>query len=224
MARFGRLETLQKMKELGLVTIFSHSDSEVATNVVSACLDGGASIIEFTNRSVGSVRVFEELLRHGEREKIPATLGAGSIVDGETAALFINTGADFIVGPVFDAGVARLCNKRKIPYLPGCGSASEIHTAHEWGVEICKIFPGKEVGGPSFVKAIRGPMPWVEVMPTGGVEPTEESLRAWFDAGAVCVGMGSKLITGEMVERKDYNGITEQCKKIVEMIRRVKPR
>ena len=143
-------------------------------------------------------------------------------MDAPTAAFFINYGANFIVGPVLDEETALLCNKRKIPYSPGCGSASEIHRAHELGVEICKIFPGGQVGGPAFVKALKGPCPWASIMPTGGVSPTKESLSEWFSAGCACVGMGSKLITKELVEKKDFKAIEENVRNALHIIKEVR--
>jgi 2-dehydro-3-deoxyphosphogluconate aldolase/(4S)-4-hydroxy-2-oxoglutarate aldolase len=115
-----------------------------------------------------------------------------------------------------------LCNTRKIPYCPGCGSATEIHRAHRLGVEICKVFPGGQVGGPAFVSAVRGPMPFTEIMPTGGVEPTESSLSAWFAAGAACVGMGSGLIDSDMIKRGDFPGLTKKIRDTVEIIKTIR--
>jgi 2-dehydro-3-deoxyphosphogluconate aldolase/(4S)-4-hydroxy-2-oxoglutarate aldolase len=144
-------------------------------------------------------------------------------LDAPTASLYVNSGADFVVGPIFNNEVARLCNRRKILYSPGCGSVSEISQAEELGVEIVKIFPGGQVGGPDFVKAVLGPMPWTRIMPTGGVAPTRESIHAWIKAGATCLGMGSKLITSDLVSMGDWKGITEevaQCLKWIEEARK----
>ena len=146
----------------------------------------------------------------------------GSVIDPYTAALYINNGANFIVGPILNPEVAKICNRRQIPYSPGCGSMTEIHKAHELGVEICKLFPGAQVGGPSFVKAATGPCPWTEIMPTGGVSPTKESLADWFGAGIVCAGMGSKLITKDLVAAKDWAGITAKVKETIEMIKAIR--
>ncbi len=151
-------------------------------------------------------------------------LGVGSIIDAPTAALYIAAGADFIVGPVLDYDVAKVCNARKIPYCPGCGSATEIHEAHLLGVEICKIFPGAQVGGPAFVKAVREPCPWAELMPTGGVSPTRESITEWFSAGIACAGIGSKLITKELVAAKDYPAIQKKVAEVVGLIREIRPK
>jgi 2-dehydro-3-deoxyphosphogluconate aldolase / (4S)-4-hydroxy-2-oxoglutarate aldolase len=149
-------------------------------------------------------------------------LGVGSVVDPGAASLYINCGASFVVGPLLNAEVARACNRRKIPYMPGCATLSEISQAEELGCEIVKIFPGKEVGGPGFVRSVRGPCPWVSIMPTGGVEPTEESLRAWFGAGVACVGMGSNLISKDLLAAGDYAGIASKVRNTLALIREIR--
>ena len=222
MARCKRLDVLCLMKQVGMIPVFYHADFEVAKNVICACADGGARVIEFTNRGDRAINVFTQLEEYCVKNKPEAVLGVGSIVDAPTAAMYIAAGANFVVGPVLDEDVARLCNSRKIPYSPGCGSATEIHNAEKLGVEICKVFPGQEVGGPGFVKMIKGPCPWTDIMPTGGVSPTKESLTAWFDAGVACVGMGSNLITKEFLAAKDYAGITKKVKEALELIRSIR--
>lgn len=222
MARFKRLDTLVLMKEIGMVPVFYHADFEVARNVVCACADGGARVVEYTNRGDRAIQVFTQLEEFCARNKPEVVLGVGSIVDSATAALYIGAGANFVVGPVLDSDTARLCNSRKIPYSPGCGSASEVHQAHLLGVEICKIFPAAEVGGPKFVKNLRGPCPWTEIMPTGGVAPTRENLTAWFEAGIACAGMGSNLITKELLKEKDFAGLAKKVKEAVELIREIR--
>ena len=222
MARFSRLTTLTAMKETGLVPVFYHHDASVVVGIVEACARGGAVTLEFTNRGDGAVSVFTELEAYC-REHLPGViLGVGSVVDAPTAAQYINSGANFVVGPVLDEETAFLCNTRKVPYSPGCGSATEIAQAHRLGVEICKIFPGDLVGGPGFVRAVRGPMPWTDLMPTGGVDPTEESLTSWFSAGVSCVGIGSKLVTKDLVERGDFNGITEKVQTTINIIKKIR--
>jgi 2-dehydro-3-deoxyphosphogluconate aldolase/(4S)-4-hydroxy-2-oxoglutarate aldolase len=222
MARFSRLKVCMTMGETGLAPVFYSPDLEVAKQVAKACNDGGCCLLEFTNRGDHAWEVFNALVQHCARELPAMILGVGSVVDAATAALYINCGANFVVGPVLNAEAARVCNRRKIPYVPGCGSASEISQAEELGCEIIKIFPGDEVGGPGFVKAVRGPCPWTSIMPTGGVENTEESLRAWFDAGVTCVGMGSNLITQDLLKSGDYKGIAQRVRKTLEVIRNVR--
>ena len=218
MPRFSRLETLIKIKEIGLIPIFYNSDVNISKNILEACVEGGAICIEMTNRGDGAINVFIGLENFCKMKLPHVVFGAGSIIDALTAAAYINQGANFIVGPLIDEETAILCNKRKIPYIPGCGSATEIHKAHSLGVEFCKMFPGEQVGGPEFVKAIKGPCPLTSIIPTGGVLPTEESLRAWFTAGVVCVGMGSNLITKEILKNKNYKQLASEVKKIINLI------
>ncbi len=225
MAKSSRLNVLTTMISTGLVPIFYHPDIEVAARIVQACVEGGARCIEFTNRGERAHLVFEALTRRFEAEE-RVFLGVGSVIDPGTAALYLQLGANFVVGPALNSEVARVCNRRKTAYLPGCGSVSEISRAEELGVEICKIFPGIPVGGPGFVRAVRGPMPWTRLMPTGGVEATEASIRSWFDAGVACVGIGSKLVTREAVAAEDYAGLTQRVRQVmawIEAARRGRP-
>ena len=221
MAKYSRIYTITTMIETGLVPVFYNADIDTASQIVRACLDGGVRCVEFTNRGDQAHLVFQELIQHFQDDE-RAILGAGSVVDPGTASLYMQLGANYIVGPVMDKEVARVCNRRKIPYSPGCGSLNEISAAEELGVEICKIFPGSLVGGPAFVKAIRGPMPWTRIMPTGGVSPTEENIRAWFEAGVACVGMGSKLVTRELVAAGNFQAITENARQVMAWIKEVR--
>jgi 2-dehydro-3-deoxyphosphogluconate aldolase/(4S)-4-hydroxy-2-oxoglutarate aldolase len=222
MAKHARLEVLTAMKRIGVIPVFYNGDFEVAKNVVSACADGGAGCIEFTNRGDRAIDVFRQLAIFRDTDRPDIILGVGSVCDAPTAAMYIAAGADFVVGPLLDEQTAKLCNKRKIPYSPGCGSVSEIHKAHELGVEIVKVFPGTQVGGPGFVKSVKGPCPWTDIMPTGGVSPEKENLTQWFSAGICCAGMGSKLITKELVAAKDWAGITEKVKRTIELIKQIR--
>lgn len=222
MARFKRLEVLGAMIESGLVPVFYTKDLETAKKVAKAVAEGGVKVLEFTNRGDFAYQVFSELMQWCAAEMPDIILGVGSVIDPGTASLYINSGANFIVGPVLNADVAKACNRRKIPYLPGCGSASEVSQAEEYGVEICKIFPGKEVGGPAFVKNILGPMPWTLIMPTGGVDATRESIAAWFKAGVACVGIGSNLIAADLIAAGDFAAIARKTAEVLGWIREVR--
>jgi 2-dehydro-3-deoxyphosphogluconate aldolase / (4S)-4-hydroxy-2-oxoglutarate aldolase len=222
MAQFARLKVLNTMIETGMVPVFYNADIEVAKKVAAAVFAGGCPLLEFTNRGDHAWEVFTGLERYCRKELPGMILGVGSIVDPGTASLYINCGANFVVGPILNAEVARACNRRKIPYSPGCGSATEISQAEELGCEIVKVFPGAEVGGPKFVKAVLGPCPWVSIMPTGGVDCTEVSLKAWFEAGVACVGMGSNLLTKELLKAGDYAGITAKVKDTLALINRIR--
>jgi len=174
--------------------------------------------VEFTNRGDFLLQAFTEVSRTLAARGSRVILGVGSIVDAPTAALYISAGARFVVGPVLDPDTGRLCNKRMIAWSPGCGSASEIMQAQELGADLVKVFPGESVGGPTFVKNVLGPMPWTKIMPTGGVDPTRESLTEWFGAGIRACGIGSKLITAQRIKDGDWAGIEQAVRETVEMI------
>jgi len=222
MARFSRIEVALKMAATGLVPVFYDKNIAICKEVVKACYDGGVRVFEFTNRGDFAHEVFGELNKFAAKECPELILGVGSVVDGATAALYIQLGTNFIVSPVLNEEMARICNRRKIAWSPGCGSLSEISRAEELGAEIVKIFPGEQVGGPEFVAAIKGPCPWTSVMPTGGVDPTEENLKAWFKAGVTCVGMGSKLITKEIITNAKYSELTEKVQQTLSIISKIK--
>lgn len=216
MARFSRLDILNSLLDIGLLPLFYHAEVETAVEVVSACAQGGARLVEFTNRGELAYPVFTELVRRFAKSDV--ILGVGSVPDAPTAALFIASGANFIVSPSLNPETARLCNRRKIPYLPGCLTPTEIASAEELGVEVCKIFPGN-VGGPEFVSAVMAPCPWTRLLPTGGVDATEESVNAWIKVGAAAVGMGSKLITAQALKARDFNAIAAKVAQVIGWIK-----
>lgn len=222
MARFTKIQTLTTIRNTGLVPVFYHTDIDVAKEVLSACYKGGIRAFEFTNRGDFSQDVFAPLVKFAAKECPEMILGIGSIVDAPTAALFIQLGANFVVGPLFNPDVAKVCNRRLIPYSPGCGSVTEIGFAQEAGCDICKIFPAGNVGGPSFVKALRAPMPWSMIMVTGGVEPTEENLSAWIKSGVTCVGMGSNLFPANVIKAKEWNKITDLSRFCLDVIEKAR--
>lgn len=203
MAQYSRIEVVQQMKESGMVPLFYHPDIKVAKDVLKACYDGGARLMEFTNRGDFAIEIFTDLIKYAIAELPGMMLGVGSVTDAASAAQYMLAGANFVVTPVFRQDIAVVCNRRKVLWSPGCGSLTEIATAEEMGCELVKLFPGSTYG-PGFVKAIKGPQPWTSIMPTGGVSTEKSNLRGWFDAGVTCVGMGSKLISKEILESKDY--------------------
>jgi 2-dehydro-3-deoxyphosphogluconate aldolase/(4S)-4-hydroxy-2-oxoglutarate aldolase len=220
MSHFTRLQVANAFLETGIIPVFYHKDADICKKVVKACYEGGIRVFEFTNRGDFAHEVFRDLNKYVISEIPDMVIGAGSIIDAGTASIYIQMGANFIVSPVINEDTAKTCNRRKILWCPGCGSASEISWAEELGAEIVKVFPGKQVGGPGFVEAIKGPMPWTSIMPTGGVEPTEESLSSWFKAGVACVGMGSQLISKTMIEKQDYHALTELCRKATGIVKK----
>lgn len=222
MAKYSRIEVALAMKETGMVPVFYNPDPGICKNVIKACYEGGVKVFEFTNRGDFAHDLFSELNKYALKELPGLIMGVGSVMDPGTTSLYIQLGANFIVSPVLNEEMAKICNRRKISWSPGCGSVSEISKAEELGAEVVKIFPGSQVGGPKFVEAVKGPMPWSSIMPTGGVEPAEENLKAWFKAGVHCVGMGSQLITKEVIEKKDYQSLTENCRKAIEIIKKLR--
>jgi len=221
MKTFSRIEVALTMEKTGLVPLFYHSDAAVAKKVVKACYDGGARLLEFTHRGLFAQEVFTELSKYCSKECPEMILGVGSITDAGTASYYLNIGAQFIVTPVFREDIAIVCNRKKVLWSPGCGSLTEIAKAEEMGCEIVKLFPG-EIYGPNFIKAAKAPQPWTKIMPTGGVDATEDSLKSWFDAGATCVGIGSKLISNEIIANGKYEELTQKVKEVIEIIQKIK--
>lgn len=217
MARFDKQAVMAKIGQTGMVPVFYHKDAAVAKQVVKACYDGGVRAFEFTNRGDFAHEVFAEVVKYAAKECPELALGVGSVVDAPTAALYIQLGACFVVGPLFNPDVAKVCNRRLIPYTPGCGSVSEVGFAQEAGCDLCKVFPG-DVLGPKLVKGLMAPMPWSKLMVTGGVEPSEENLTAWFKAGVYCVGMGSKLFPKDVIAAEQWSAIADKCREALAII------
>lgn len=220
MARFNKMQVLDAIVSTGMVPVYYNKDVEIAKQVVKACYEGGVRAFEFTNRGDFAHEVFAELIKFATKECPELVLGVGSIVDAGTASLYLQLGANFVVGPLFNPEIAKVCNRRLVPYTPGCGSVSEIGFAQEVGCDLCKIFPAGNVGGPSFVKNIKAPMPWSMIMATGAVEPTEENLSTWFKAGVTCVGMGSKLFPKEMIAAGNWEAISTLCRDALATIKK----
>lgn len=221
MAKYNKIQVISTAVSTGLVPVFYNPCVETSKAVLKACYDGGIRVFEFTNRGDFAHEVFSELVKYANAELPGMILGVGSIIDAPTATLYLQEGANFVVGPLFNPAIAPICNRRCVPYIPGCGSATEIGMAQEAGCDICKAFPG-DVLGPAFVKGVKAPMPWTQILVTGGVKPETENLKAWFKAGASCVGMGSNLFPKDVVKAGDWATITKLCSESLKIIAEVR--
>lgn len=221
MAQYSRIQVIQQMEESGMIPLFYHPDIEIAKNVLKACYDGGARLMEFTNRGDFALEIFTDLIKYAIAELHGMILGVGSVTDAASASQYMLAGANFVVTPVYREDIAIVCNRRKVLWSPGCGSLTEIAQAEEMGCELVKLFPGSTYG-PGFVKAIKGPQPWTSIMPTGGVSTEENNLRGWFEAGVTCVGMGSKLISKEILANNDYTTLKENVASTLALIQKIK--
>lgn len=221
MAQYSRIEVATVMKETGMVPLFFHTDVELSKKVLKACYDGGARLMEFTARGDFAHEIFAELTKYAIAELPGMIMGVGSVTDAAAASLYMQLGANFVVTPVLREDIALVCNRRKVLWSPGCGSLTEISKAEELGCEIVKLFPG-DLYGPNFVKSIKGPCPWTSIMPTGGVSPDVKNLSGWFNAGVTCVGMGSQLISREILANKDFDALKSKVKQALEIIKEVR--
>lgn len=221
MAKYTRIEVATVMKETGMIPLFYHGDVALGKEVLKACYDGGARLMEFTSRGDFAFEIFGALNKYALAELPGMILGVGSVTDAAAASLYMQLGANFIVTPVLREDIALVCNRRKVLWSPGCGSLTEIAKAEELGCEIVKLFPG-DIYGPQFIKGIKGPCPWTSIMPTGGVSTSEDNLKSWFDAGATCVGIGSQLISNEILNNKDFDGLREKVKQTLDLIKSIR--
>ena len=221
MAKYDKIQVLTAIKETGIVPVFYNGNLEISKNVLKACYEGGIRAFEFANRGDFAQEVFGELVKYANKELPGMIVGIGSVVDPGTAALYIQLGANFVVGPLFNPAIAPICNRRNIPYAPGCGSVSEVGAAQEAGCDLCKVFPG-DVLGPAFVKGLRAPMPWSKLMVTGGVKPTRENLESWFKAGVFCVGMGSNLFPKDVIAAGEWSKISDLCRDALAIVKEVR--
>lgn len=222
MPKFSRIQVVQKIAETGVVPVFFHDDIEICKGILEACYLGGIRVFEFTNRGDFAHELFGELTKFTMARYPDMMLGAGTVFDAGTASLYIQSGASFIVAPVIKEDVALTCNRRKIAWVPGCATINEISRGEELGAELVKIFPGNVVG-PEFVKSLQGPMPWTNVIVTGGVEPEEESLASWFKAGVTAVGIGSQLFPKELLAKKDFEGIASKIEALMAIVKKLNP-
>ena len=220
MAKYNRIQVAQTMEDQGMVPLFYSNDIDLSKKLLKACYDGGSRLLEFTNRGDFAHEIFAELNKYALKELPEMMLGVGSVTDAGAASLYMQLGANFVVTPVLREDIAISCNRKKVLWSPGCGSLTEICRAEELGCEIVKLFPGG-IYGPGFVKGIKGPQPWTKIMPTGGVAPTEENLRGWFEAGVTCVGMGSKLFTKE-VKAGNTELLTKKVAETLALIKQIR--
>ncbi|MBE0392397.1 2-dehydro-3-deoxyphosphogluconate aldolase/(4S)-4-hydroxy-2-oxoglutarate aldolase [Flavobacterium sp. 7E] len=221
MAQFTRIEVAQAMNDTGMIPLFFSNDIELSKEILKACYDGGARLMEFTSRGDFAHEIFGELTKYAIKELPGMIMGVGSVTDAAAASLYMQLGANFIVTPVLREDIAIVCNRRKVLWSPGCGTLTEITRAEELGCEVVKLFPG-DLYGPEFIKAIKGPQPWTTIMPTGGVNLSEENLKGWFDVGVHCVGMGSQLISKDIIANKDYAGLTQRVKEVYAIIAKLR--
>ena len=217
-----RLDVALKMRDVGAIPLYYHPDIEICKEVISACYRGGMTIFEFTNRGEFAHELFAELVKWAGTTMPDLVLGVGTVVEPGTCSIYIQLGAKFIVSPLLNEEMARVCNRRKVLWIPGCATASEINRAEELGAEVVKLFPGPTVGGSKFLIAYLGPCPWSNIMPSGCVSPTEENLAEWFGAGAFCVGMGSQLISSEVIQKKDYKNLEATSRRALQIIRKIR--
>jgi len=207
-----KIEILNKITEIGVVAVVRAENAEVAIKISDACIKGGIPAIEVTYTVPGATKVIEALSEKFSDDEL--IVGAGTVLDSETARMAIMAGAKYIVSPGFDKETAKLCNRYQIPYLPGVATITETLKAMEYGATIVKLFPGSAFG-PSYVKAIKGPLPQANIMPTGGV--SLDNVKDWIKAGVVAVGVGGDLTAP--AKKGDYEGVQKNAKAFVEQVR-----
>tara|TARA_B100000886_G_C20410566_1_gene486830 strand:- start:493 stop:1152 length:660 start_codon:yes stop_codon:yes gene_type:complete len=191
---------LNKLKKKPLLPLFFNEDLVVCHNIVDACLANGLEVVEFVDRGASSKKNFS-IIKKSLKTDGNIQFGVGSVKTVEDAIEFIDLGADFIVSPFMDKKVGRLCKKNQVPWVPGCGTLSEMIKAVKYGAELVKLFPGS-VYGPNFISSVLAPCPSLRIMPTGGVTTEIGNIKRWMNAGAYCLGMGSKLFPKELVSSK----------------------
>ncbi|MBS9522785.1 bifunctional 4-hydroxy-2-oxoglutarate aldolase/2-dehydro-3-deoxy-phosphogluconate aldolase [Litoribacter alkaliphilus] len=213
-------EVLNKMEDSGLVPVFNHPDSQVSKKVLDAAYASGIRVFEFTNRESNALEVFEDLAKHAAQYE-GFHLGIGTIFTSSEARRFMDVGADFIVSPAFIPEVIQTCQDQNVLAIPGCATVTEVFHAKKSGAHLIKAFPGNLLG-PAFIKAVLSVIPDVIIMPTGGVEPTFDNLKGWFDAGVHCVGMGSQLFDKKVIQAQDYEALQQSILKALQLVEKVK--
>lgn len=210
-----KLRILTRIVDSGLIAVIRSESPEQAMRIAGACAEGGVAALEITFTVPGAAAVIAELAKRHKPEEI--AIGAGTVLDPETARVAILEGAQFVVSPALSVETARLVNRYQIPYMPGAGSIREIIEAMECGADIIKVFPGETLG-PSFVKAVKGPLPHASLMPTGGV--SLENAHSWIQAGCVALGVGGHLTAG--AKAGDYASITAMARRFIEVIHKAR--
>jgi 2-dehydro-3-deoxyphosphogluconate aldolase/(4S)-4-hydroxy-2-oxoglutarate aldolase len=212
---------VQKIKEQGLLPLFYHDDAAVCIAIAKALYQAGVHTIEFTNRGGRAMENFKLILKERDQSMPGLLLGVGTIKTGTEAISFIESGADFLVSPVFDKGVCDAASSHKIFWVPGCTTPTEINVAQQAGCSFIKLFPGNLLGA-GYIEAIRPLFTGLDFVVTGGVDTTEENIRTWFKSGVACIGMGSKLISKDILQSKDYEGLTTKTKEVLATIKKVR--
>lgn len=214
-------QLIQQVKEIGLLPLYYHDNAEICLSVANALFDAGVKCIEFTNRGPQALENFKQLVKLRDEKMKGLLLAVGTIKTGAEAQKFLDAGADFLISPIFDSSVCDTAYLNKTLWIPGCTTPTEIHVAQQAGCKLIKLFPGN-VLGPGFVEAIMPLFSGIDFTITGGVEPTEENLGAWFRSGIKVVGMGSKLITKDILKNKDYDALKQKTKEVMGIISRIK--
>jgi 2-dehydro-3-deoxyphosphogluconate aldolase / (4S)-4-hydroxy-2-oxoglutarate aldolase len=217
-----KIEVIAAMKQSGFIPLLSHDDAMIAQHAMEAAYRGGVRVFEYTNRKKNSFEVFTHLLTAAEN--LPGLmLGIGTIMDKETTLKYIAAGAHFVISPIVNLEMAATCEEYNKLWIPGCATLTEIVNAKQHGAEVIKIFPGS-VLGPAFVSAIMPVLPDLQLMITGGVEPNEKNLAAWFNAGAMCVGMGSQLFTNDLMAQQNWRELELRVRSVLDIVAAIKPR
>jgi 2-dehydro-3-deoxyphosphogluconate aldolase/(4S)-4-hydroxy-2-oxoglutarate aldolase len=217
---FNKEQVTKAIRTARIVPLFTHDNQDDALSIVQAAYRGGMRVLEFTNRKTNALDVFKHIIQN--RKQFPdLVIGIGTVMDAETTRKFIDAGADFIISPILKTEMAPVCKQHNRHWIPGCATITEIATARDHGAEIIKIFPGS-VLGPQFVSSVLSVIPNLQLMITGGVEPTEKSIDSWFKAGAMAVGLGSQLFTKEILEKKDWSQLEQQVADAFTIVQRLK--
>lgn len=217
---FSKSQIISTLKATGVAPMFYHGDTDVARSIVDVSYEGGVRAIEFTNRGPNAFEVFKDLLKYSEKYN-GLIIGIGTILDAKTTEKYIKAGAQFIVSPILRPEMADVCNKHDRLWIPGAATITELVNAKLLGADIIKIFPAS-ILGPGFVSSVLPVVPDLQLMATGGIEPTYQSLSAWFNAGIVCAGLGSQLITKDILAKKDWHTLKHKVNDAITIVRQIR--